>query len=262
MRVLYPASPLEPRRADDFYDLERAAVRTAGLTSSLFSFDALEAGEALRFKPNLEPGELVVYRGWMLRADTYARLVTAVEGAGARMLVSSAQYTLTHHLPEWYAPLEALTPRTRFFADASSAARVLETEPGPFFVKDWVKSLSTGRSSVARSAEEIGLIVAELERTRGALEGGVCVRDFETFVPNTERRFFVARGQAFAPDGDVPELVRVAAARIASPFFTVDTATREDGVTRIVELGDGGVSDLKHWSLEAFVKVLEHLASG
>jgi hypothetical protein len=257
MRILSPASPLNPRVADDFYEPERQAH---GLPSSLFDFDAVLSGAALRFKPGLEAGEVVVYRGWMLRAEGYARLEAAVAHSGARLLTSSAQYRLTHHLPEWIALLEKYTPRTRCYADARAAMRALEGEPGPFFVKDWVKSLSTGRGSIAHTVQDIAPIAADLERTRGSLEGGLCVRDVEHYLPDSEERCFVAHGQAFARDGHVPEIVRTAAAHVPSPFFAVDIATRADGVLRIVELGDGGVSDLKQWTPEAFKAVLESLA--
>jgi hypothetical protein len=46
----------------------------------------------------------------------------------------------------------------------------------------------------------------------------------------------------------VPEVVEVAARRVDSPFFSVDTIRRRDGTTRIVELGDGQVSDRKKWT--------------
>jgi hypothetical protein len=35
----------------------------------------------------------------------------------------------------------------------------------------------------------------------------------------------------------------------------VDVARREDGVERVVEIGDGQVSDLVGWSVEQFVEI-------
>ncbi len=253
MRLLYPSSPLNARQADDFYELERSAARAAGLETALWTEDAK------RISPALSAGEIVVYRGWMLRAPEYAQLQTLVESAGARLLAPQAMYTRTHHLPEWYGLLEEFTPRTRFFKDAEAALSALEFENGPFFVKDWVKSLSSARGSIAANAAEIAEIAAELVNYRGSLEGGLCVREVETFDDATEDRFFVVEGEAFARSGVVPEIVRVAAARISSAFFTVDAVRRSDGVWRIVELGDGQVSDLKLWTLEEFMPVLTRL---
>lgn len=45
------------------------------------------------------------------------------------------------------------------------------------------------------------------------------------------------------------------ARRISSPFFSVDGATREDGVERVVEIGDGQISDLVGWSAQDFAKL-------
>ena len=42
---------------------------------------------------------------------------------------------------------------------------------------------------------------------------------------------------------------------IPGPFFSVDVAFRTDGVERIVEIGDGQVSDLVGWSVERFANI-------
>lgn len=65
-----------------------------------------------------------------------------------------------------------------------------------------------------------------------------------------ERRFFVMRGRSFDADGGaIPDVVALAAERVASPFFSVDVAERRDRSVRIIEIGDGQVSDRKHWSV-------------
>lgn len=253
MRLLYPASPLDPRQADDFFELERAAARAAGLATALW----LE--ESKRISPVLSAGEVVVYRGWMLRAPEYARLQTLVEAAGARLLAPLEMYTCTHHLPEWYGLLEEFTPQTRFFENAAAAVAALAADSGPFFIKDWVKSLSSARGSMAAHPAQIAEIAAELSSYRGSLEGGLCVRDVEALDETTEQRFFVVDGEVMARSGAIPEIVRSAALRISSAFFTIDLIRRSDGVLRIIELGDGQVSDLKHWTLEEFTRVLKRL---
>jgi hypothetical protein len=92
-----------------------------------------------------------------------------------------------------------------------------------------------------------------MERFRGEIEGGLCVRRVERFVADSERRYFVLDGRAFSPDGGpVPDVLRQVAPRIQSPFFSVDVVRREDGVARVVEIGDGQVSDLVGWSPAAF----------
>ncbi len=96
--------------------------------------------------------------------------------------------------------------------------------------------------------------VEKMQKFRGAIEGGVCVRRFESYRKNSEIRYFVLRGVAHGPSDDpVPDIVRQCAERIDSPFFSVDIAVRDDGVLRVVEIGDGQVSDRVGWSVDRFV---------
>ena len=46
-----------------------------------------------------------------------------------------------------------------------------------------------------------------------------------------------------------------------SRFFSVDVAKRDDGVLRVVEVGDGQVSDLVGWSVERFVEMWRRSAT-
>ena len=91
-------------------------------------------------------------------------------------------------------------------------------------------------------------VIAKMKRYRGEIEGGLCARRIEDFNPETEERYFVFKGKPFSGGDSIPEVVHVAANRISSPFFAVDTVLRRDGVTRVIELGDGQVSDRKKWT--------------
>jgi hypothetical protein len=119
--------------------------------------------------------------------------------------------------------------------------------------------LSTGAGSLVKTPEEIAQVVSQLKKYRGEIEGGVCVRRREDYVAGSERRYFVARARAFSSTDDVPAAVRACAPLVPSPFFSVDTALRIDGVLRIVEVGDGQVSDRKEWPAEKLAEVLEHV---
>lgn len=79
------------------------------------------------------------------------------------------------------------------------------------------------------------------------------MRKHEDFVPDSEHRHFVFDGCAHSVGSEVPFLISYCAAAIASPFFSVDTASVPDGTVRIVELGDGQVSDRKEWNADQFV---------
>jgi hypothetical protein len=255
MHFLVPSDPLNRNAADEIYAEEAAALSEAGLVS-LFSFEDFEGGT---FRPRPVPplGSEVVYRGWMMMPDSYERLASAVADRGSRMLTSPYYYRLCHYLPEWYALCADLTPRTVFASEKDDFTTLLaSTGRSAFFVKDYVKSLTTERGSIARSADEVGEIVDLIRRYRGQVEGGVCIREFVELKPGSEDRYFVVNGTASARTGSPPDIVHEVARRVASPFFSVDVAITSDGTPLVIELGDGQVSDRKEWSVPRLLDVL------
>jgi hypothetical protein len=106
-------------------------------------------------------------------------------------------------------------------------------------------------------------LVAEMTHYRGEIEGGICVRQVEDLLPETERRYFVVDGCAYGADEReaIARIVRTCAERIPSRFFSVDVAQRSDGVLRIVEIGDGQVSDLVGWTPEEFARIWQDVAA-
>lgn len=251
MRVVFPADYFKPARPDEMFVDQAQAFAGAGFAVSVWPED----NQTL--KPVLETGETVLYRGWMLNAGAYAALAAKVEQAGAQMFTTPAQYLSAHHLPNWYPLISDLTPETVCFPDLANIRAELEKLGwSGFFVKDYVKSLKTSLGSRLEHADAIDVLMAEMQKFRGQIEGGICVRRIETFRSETERRFFVLKGVPYSPDGlKVPELVRQVAERIHLPFYSVDIIQREDGVWRVVEIGDGQVSDLVGWSVTRFVEV-------
>jgi hypothetical protein len=126
-------------------------------------------------------------------------------------------------------------------------------------IKDYVKSLKTAGGSVVTSADEIKEVLAKMEKYRGAIEGGVVLRKFEEFFPNSEIRYFVINGKYFGQerlfDLRHMNLLEQVSAAVPSPFFSVDIALRVDGVARIIEIGDGQVSDLVGWTPDRFAEI-------
>ncbi|MEH6349097.1 MULTISPECIES: ATP-grasp domain-containing protein [unclassified Pseudomonas] len=256
MHLLYPSDPFYKKRPDEQYAEEYEAVMTAGLRTVLFSFEDFEAG-LFKTSASLTPGDSILYRGWMLTPDAYAALVNQLREKGVIEVTNATQYRHCHHLPQWYPLLTAYTSETVVLDSDANFVQALEDLQWPgYFIKDYVKSLNTGGGSLVDTPEGIAPLVEEMRQYRGQIEGGICVRRREDYIEETERRYFVFHGQTYGGTDEIPELVTECARLIDSPFFSVDVVLRSDGVLRVVELGDGQVSDRKEWPAERFAWML------
>ena len=254
MHFLYPSDPFRTKRPDEIYAEEFAAVRTTGFGVSVFSLEAFQTGSFVAWPP--VPPDAIIYRGWMLSPSDYEALAAAITQSGARVFTDTAAYLSTHHFPHWYPALAEFTPETRIFPVTADLAVELRSLDWPaYFIKDYVKSLKTSVGSLISTPEEAATVAAEMRRFRGTIEGGFCVRRVEDFLPKTEQRYFVFDAVPHAATGAVPAIVRECVKRISSRFFSVDVVQRVDGVPRIVEVGDGQVSDLVGWTPEQFVSI-------
>jgi len=265
IHLLMPADPLDERVVDDYFAAQWEALRAVGFRGSIgVSLDG-EGERSGRLRGAIPDGARVVYRGWMLPIEGYRRLAEMVREAGGEMVTSPEAYRAAHHLPGWYERLRDLTPETHIVPlpeaspDLDAAAATIQALGwDQYFVKDYVKSLKVGRGAIVEP-EEIGDLLREMQAHRGLLEGGVCARRVEAFVPDSEVRYLAFGGsRVFGPDPQqpIPHIATDAAARLGLPFVSIDVVQRTDGVLRIVEVGDGQVSDLVGWSVERFAQVL------
>ncbi|MDU8350861.1 ATP-grasp domain-containing protein [Pseudomonas syringae pv. actinidiae] len=262
VQFLFPQDVFSSRLPDHAYLEEYEAAQRAGITCSLFSYSDLAEG---KFNPRnsvkdlLRKPQKVVYRGWMLTPLEYVTLQRGVEAAGGEMLTSAVQYEQCHYLPGWYERCQDLTPATLILSEEDDLGKAMESVSwDAFFVKDFVKSLTTKRGSIAHSLGDVIDIVDLISDFRDGLDGGICLREVEDFDPETEQRFFVLNGNAFGSDGHVPEIVRDVASRIQCPFFSVDIVLNRSGEPRLIEVGDGQVSDSKEWSVESLIGIFRH----
>jgi hypothetical protein len=246
----FVSDPTRPARVDAEFAETADALSAAGFR--VWTYDAARARLVSRGEDT--SGAVVVYRGWMMNAEDYAAFEASVSAAGATAFHSNDAYLAAHHAPRWVPLLRDLTPETVFLdehADLTTALARLEW-PG-FVLKDWVKSLKTSRGSIFRDPSEAPAIVEEMRKFRGTIEGGLSVRRLEPLRPESERRYFALDGRAWAATGEVPAIVHEVCSRVsASRFFSIDIAEREDGVLRVVEIGDGQVSDIVGWTPERF----------
>lgn len=260
MHFLFPADPMNPRATDEYFKSQAEVLGIGGY--SLFSL------EDRRVNGRIPSGKRVMYRGWMLNGDDYLLLTDLVESADGKMLTTPQQYLNAHHIPNWYPLVSDFTAETVVFPleqlnsagfDLVSELRNLGWEK--FFLKDYVKSLKTGRGSLIDSAEDAPKVMALMEQFRGAIEGGLCVRKYEPGLRD-EQRYFILNGEIRSVIHREPDMetLNSVAKRIDSPLFSVDIAYDADSRTRLVEIGDGQVSDLVNgWTPQLFKEGCEVL---
>lgn len=265
---LFCGDPLRPSRPDPQFADEVAAARATGGRIALLDHDALLAGDAAGAVARVARGSGPYwYRGWMIPSDRYAELEAALGARGCVLLTGAAAYRRAHELPGWYEEFAGLTPRSVWCATAPGAPPPTADElaalaaplgPGPGIVKDFVKSRKHEWHEACYvpelvDAERLASVVGRFVELQGTfLSGGLVLRSFEPFVAGGEARVWWVDGAALLvtahPDTpgavSVPEpaLPREAVGRLGPRWVTTDLALREDGVWRVVEVGDGQVS--------------------
>lgn len=260
MRIIFPYNPLEEKEADGPFHEEYVRFKSMGLECSLFDYDSLSFDD-FSPKPRLNDGNIVLYRGWMMNPDLYSKLESLVVLKGCRLLTSLGDYVGSHHLPNWYESCKDFTSESYFFKNDNELEKNANTLGWEsFFVKDFVKSNYSERGSIAHSLSEVSEIVRLIEEHRGEVEGGISLRKVEEYLPETEKRYFVLNGKVYSPDGEIPEIVFNISKAYRAPFYSVDLIQRSDLVYRLVELGDGQVSDRKTWDVDVFCTMVEEYA--
>lgn len=257
MRFLFPSDYFNSKKVDEAYLEQVGCLQNIGFKTSVICLETL-VSKSVKIFPMPKWGSKLIYRGWMITPDDYSLLIDAVRNAGGEALISRNEYLATHYLPNWYPLIRDLTPETYFFSvddDLESALSGLGWSR--FFIKDYVKSLKTSVGSTINDPSAIKTVVSQMQKFRSSIEGGLCVRQVEDFILETEKRYFVIQGKSFAPlpDEEIPEIVEECAKRIDSKFFSVDVIERRDGDKRVVEIGDGQVSDLVGWTAERFASL-------
>lgn len=263
--LIVAGDPLNPRRPDPHYERDTQAARDLGLTVTTIDHDLLaRGGDPAAATRRVNAGH-AIYRGWMLTASQYRTLCDALAERNTTMRTSGAAYRQAHELPGWYPTFTEHTPASVWNDQpAPPDDRLLDTlEPGPAIVKDYVKSMKHYWNEAAYVPDisdraHLRRVVARLIELRGPdLAGGIVVRHYEQLQPG-EIRSWWANGTCVTvtahpdtperpPDDDLdPTQVAAAVAALDNTFITVDFARATNGTWRVIEVGDGQVSDLPH----------------
>ncbi len=268
--LLLCGDPLRPGRCDPYVAPEAAAAREAGATVALLDHDALLAGRVAEAVRRVPHGlGTVWYRGWMIPAAAYAGLGRALAERGATLATGPAAYRTAHELPGWYGVFANATPASAWIAcepfRAPAAAVLAKTAAalpaGPGIVKDFVKSRKHEWDQacyvpdLADTAAVHRVVSRFVELQEESLTGGVVLRAFEDIDRAAgEARVWWLDGEPLLTTAhpDTPgrrprpalEEIRPLVGALGCRFVTTDLARRADGVWRVIEVGDGQVSDL------------------
>ena len=264
MILLLPSDVLRPARVDDHFAAEAAAARAAGLEVSYVDHDAMtRPGGAEQAVRRVSGSGDALYRGWMVDSARYAEFDAALRRRGVTLRTGEAHYRKAHELPGWYEALAAVTPLSAWTTGHDRAAfdrACAELGSGPAVVRDHTKSMKHHWDEamfIPDIADRDGAwaVARRFRELRGDdLQGGFVLRRFERFVSAEVRTWWVngvrrltgphpdASGEEFGAEVDLTA-VEPLVAGLRLPFVAVDLALRDDGVWRVVELGDGQVSD-------------------
>jgi hypothetical protein len=166
-------------------------------------------------------------------------------------------------LPGWYSALAEFTPVSTWTVGTDhaelDAARV-RLGAGPAVLRDYSKSMKHYWHEAAyipdlTDAAASWAVAKRFTQLRAEeLVGGFVLRRFEQFTGAEARSWWIdGRCRLITAHPDTPDqpppadldltALQPAIAALGLPFVAVDLARRRDGVWRVIELGDGQVSD-------------------
>ncbi|WP_405060780.1 ATP-grasp domain-containing protein [Kribbella sp. NBC_01505] len=253
--LLVPGDPLNARRVDPHFAAQAAAARELGVAVARIDHDALTVD-------GVPAAADAVYRGWMMTTAQYGGFAGALGERGVALRTGPESYGAAHEFPGWYGALQSVTPESVWTTGGELRDLVAVSKQlaeGPAVLRDYVKSMKHYWDEAAYIPDVADTAAVEriggrfLELRDDAFAGGFVVRRFEEFVGAEARTWWVGgRCVLVTPHPDTPDelpervdLIEVEplVADLALPFVTVDLVRRLDGAWRVVELGDGQVSD-------------------
>jgi len=96
---------------------------------------------------------------------------------------------------------------------------------------------------------------------KGFIEGGIVFRKEEKFDKDSETRFFILNGKVFSPkevSSEMFNLVNEISKKHSAFFYSVDIIKQDDNY-KVIEIGDGQVSDMVGWDIDNFIDIFKSL---
>lgn len=295
MNILFCSNPLNAKQVDCDWQHEHEMAKHYGMNVVLLDYDVYKAGELINKATydlqKCDTVEQIVYRGWMMPVELYAKLYEDLLEHNLKLINNPEEYKHCYYLPDSYELIKAKTPLTvvsegNDIPDDDKLSELLAVFNGaPIIVKDYVKSQKhywneacyiPNSSDIAQVKRVINKFI-ELQGEN--FQGGLVLREFVELEPigfharshmplTKEYRVFVLQHKPISinrywDDGEYNDedidLEPFAAILdiIKSNFFTVDIAKKKNGDWIIMELGDGQVAEyLGDAGLDDFYQLL------
>ena len=262
--ILYPADYFSIRNVDADYEYEyREAVRFPELSVCFYNYDEFAAGGALKFYPaEPEPG-ICIYRGWMLKPESYEQLYRTLQKKNVEMINTPGEYRRCHEFPNIYDRIREMTPGIMVYEKETPVDwQEVKRRYPRFMIKDYVKSVKgtdfPAYFDAGYSDEQLDTCLNRFRELRGGLfDGGIVIKEYVELarvqgVTNEYRAFFLngallsltANSNQNPSRPAVPGPLVEQLAGLDSHFYTVDFAELADGSWTVIETGDGQVSGL------------------
>lgn len=200
----------------------------------------------------------------MVTSEQYASMAAALHERAVVLRTSADAFRRGHEVAGWYEALASYTPASVWAPGGAvdlAAALAAGLGGGRAILRDYVKSMKHYWEEACFVPDVLdGPAVTQtahrfLELRDDSFTGGFVFRQFEDFDGAEVRSWWINGRCALStahpdtPDRPPPTTFSMpdldaALLALALPFVTIDFARRADGVWRIVELGDGQVSDL------------------
>ena len=242
---------------DETFEKEYIICMNSGVCVRLIDIDNILHGKIL---PQIPTDSKILYRGWMLNEKQYELLQNRF---GLQLITSKHNYLMSHFLPNWYEDIKDITIPS-IITNENKACEDFKQFEGKAFLKDYVKSLKTGKGSIVTSNSDIERVIQEMKHYKGFIEGGLILRKFVDLIPESETRYFVIKNVPYSQkaENNKDKLAQEVVKRLENKnlaFYSIDIALLLNGLPIVVEIGDGQVSDYVNWDVNYFTSLLRGL---
>lgn len=245
---------------DPHFQDEYDFVRSEGAKTALYDHEAVGSSFAC-VKPDPDFTGQALVRGWMITPSNYAAWFLELAAQGIHLATTPLLYERAHQLPNWHGSIDPSIIAPAVWAKTRDALDLDALPAGSGMVKDYVKSLkhnlAATRIEDVHNAKSVQTTTDLFLEERGQdLVGGLVVRAWEDLEKGEWRAWFKKDklvclaphpdndgAELDALDEDILENASKSLAKLGTEFATVDFALSKSGQWRVIEIGDGQVSD-------------------